>query len=165
MREFDVPFTIIRPNYFSQNDVTLKDALTKAGIYPMPLGQAGISAVDIRDIAEAAAIALTSDGHLGKTYNLNGPDVLSGSKMASIWTRLLGKEIRYSGDDMDAFEEQMRKRAPSWSAFDIRMMFEGYLERGFVAEAGDIQTLTGLLGHPPRRYEDFAAETATLWKA
>jgi uncharacterized protein YbjT (DUF2867 family) len=29
-------------------------------------GQAGISAVDIRDIAEAAAIALTSDGHLGK---------------------------------------------------------------------------------------------------
>jgi uncharacterized protein YbjT (DUF2867 family) len=102
---------------------------------------------------------------LAKPYNLNGPDVLSGPKMASIWSRLLGKEIRYSGDDMDAFEEQMRKRAPSWSAFDIRMMFEGYLERGFVAEAGDIQTLTGLLGHPPRRYEDFAAETATLWKA
>jgi hypothetical protein len=38
---------------------------------------------------------------------------------------LLGKEVRYSGDDMDAFEVQMRKRAPSWSAFDIRMMFQG----------------------------------------
>ena len=75
MREFDVPFTIIRPNYFIQNDATLKDALTMAGIYPMPLGQAGISAVDIRDIAEATAIALTSDGHYGKTYNLNGPEV------------------------------------------------------------------------------------------
>jgi len=164
LREFDVPFTIIRPNYFSQNDATLKDALTKAGIYPMPLGQVGISAVDIRDIAEAAAIALTSDGHFGKTYNLNGPDVLSGPKMASIWSGLLGKEIRYSGDDMDAFEEQMRKRAPSWSAFDVRMMFQGYLERGFVAEAGDIETLTQLLGHRPRRYEDFAAETAVNWQ-
>jgi uncharacterized protein YbjT (DUF2867 family) len=64
LREFDVPFTVIRPNYVFQNDATLKDALTKAGIYPMPLGQVGISAVDIRDIAEAAAIALTSDGHL-----------------------------------------------------------------------------------------------------
>src|SRR6202167_1857317 len=159
MREFDVPFTIIRPNYFSQNDASLKDALTKAGIYPMPLGQAGISAVDIRDIAEAAAIALISDGHFGKTYNLNGPDVLSGPKVASIWSRLLGKEIRYLGDDMDAFEEQMRKRAPSWSAFDIRMMFEGYLERGFIAEDGDLETLTKLLGHAPRRYEDFARET------
>jgi hypothetical protein len=40
--------------------------------------------------------------------NLNGPEVLSGLKMASIWSRMLANEIRYSGDDMDAFEEQMR---------------------------------------------------------
>ena len=164
LREFDVPFTIIRPNYFIQNDATLKDALTKTGIYPMPIGQVGISAVDIRDIAEAAAIALTSDGHFGKTYNLNGPEVLSGPKIASIWSGLLGKEIRYLGDDMDAFEEQMRKKAPSWSAFDVRMMFEGYLERGFVAEDGDLATLTKLLGHAPRRYEDFAKETFLQWQ-
>src|SRR5450432_4329324 len=164
LHEFNLPFTIIRPNYFFQNDVSLKDALMNAGMYPMPLGTPGISAVDIRDIAEATAIALTSDGHLGKTYNLNGPEVLSGPKMASIWSGLLGKDIRYSGDDMDAFEEQTRKQAPSWSAFDIRMMFEGYLERGFVAEAGDVEKLTKLLGHAPRRYEDFAAETAALWK-
>jgi uncharacterized protein YbjT (DUF2867 family) len=165
LREFDLPFTIIRPNYFSQNDVMLKDALTKAGIYPMPLGQVGISAVDIRDIAEATALALTSDGHFGKTYNLNGPEVLSGPKMASIWSGLLAKEVRYAGDDMDAFEEQMRKQAPSWSAFDIRMMFQGYLERGFAAEVGDVETLTKLLGHTPRRYEDFARETAAAWRS
>jgi len=165
LREFDLPFTIIRPNYFSQNDVMLKDALTKAGVYPMPLGQVGISAVDIRDIAEATALALTSDGHFGKTYNLNGPEVLSGPKIASIWSGLLAKEVRYAGEDMDAFEEQMRKQAPSWSAFDIRMMFQGYLERGFAAEAGDVETLTELLGHTPRRYEDFAREPAAAWKA
>jgi len=104
-------------NYFFQNDVSLKDALLKAGIYPMPLGAPGVSAVDTRDIAEAAAIALTSDGHLGKTYNLNGPEILSGKKVASIWSGLLGKEIRYPGEDLDSFEEQMRQSAPSWSAF------------------------------------------------
>jgi hypothetical protein len=90
--------------------------------------------------------------------------VLSGPKIASIWTGLLGKEIRYVGDDMDAFEEQMRKTAPSWSAFDLRMMFEGYLERGFSAEDGDLETLTKLLGHTPRRYEDFAKETLLQWQ-
>lgn len=37
LREFAVPFTIIRPNYFMQNDASLKDPLTKAGVYPMPL--------------------------------------------------------------------------------------------------------------------------------
>ena len=164
MREFDLPFTIIRPNYFFQNDATLKEPLTTADIYPMPLGPVGISAVDIRDIAEAAAIALTSNAHYGKTYNLNGPEVLSGPKVASIWSGLLGKTIRYAGNDMDVFEEQMRKQAPSWSAFDIRMMFQGYLERGFVAASGDVEGLTKLLGHAPRRYEDFAKETVQSWQ-
>jgi uncharacterized protein YbjT (DUF2867 family) len=164
LREFNLPFTIIRPNYFFQNDVSLKDALMNAGTYPMPLGTPGVSAVDTRDIAEAAAIALTSDGHLGKTYNLNGPENLSGKKIASIWSGLLGKEIGYPGEDLDSFEEQTRKSAPSWSAFDIRMMFQGYLERGFVAENGDVATLTKLLGHPPRRYENFAKETLEAWR-
>ena len=164
LHEFNLPFTIIRPNYFFQNDVSLKDALMNAGMYPMPLGTPGVSAVDTRDIAEAAAIALTSDGHLGKTYNLNGPEILSGRKVASIWSGLLGKEIGYPGEDLDSFEEQMRKSAPSWSAFDIRMMFQGYLERGFVAGDGDVETLTRLLGHPPRRYEYFAKETVEAWR-
>ena len=164
LKEFDVPFTILRPNYFSQNDATLKEPLTKAGIYPMPLGDVGVSVVDVRDIAEAAAIVLTSGEHSGKTYNLNGPEVVSGAKAASIWVEVLGKKIQYTGHIMDAFEEQMRKKAPSWSAIDIRMMFEGYLERGFVAEDGDLETLTKILGHAPRRYEDFARETFLQWQ-
>jgi uncharacterized protein YbjT (DUF2867 family) len=165
LRQFDVPFTIIRPNYFYQNDTSLEDLLMGPGIYPIPLGTPGISAVDIRDIAEAAAIALTTEGNEGKTYNLNGPEILSGSKVASIWSAVLGKKIRYTGEAMDAFEEQMRQKAPSWSAFDIRMMFQGYLERGFIAGDGDLETLTALLGHAPRRYEDFAKETVLEWKS
>jgi uncharacterized protein YbjT (DUF2867 family) len=164
IREFDVPFTIIRPNYFFQNDASLKDILTKMSIYPNPLGLVGISAVDIRDIAEAAANSLISDEHFGRTYNLNGPAILSGPKVASIWSKALGKEIKYSGENLDSFEEQMRKHAPSWAAFDIRMMFQGYLERGFVAEDGDAATLTKLLGHEPRTYEDFARETVSEWQ-
>ena len=164
LREFDVPFTVIRPNYFFQNDLTLKEAILQTGLYPMPLGTPGVSAVDTRDIAEAAAIALTSDGHHGKTYNLNGPEVLSGPQIASIWTSLIGKEIQYGGENMDAFEEQMRKTSPPWSAFDVRMMFQGYLERGFAAAEGDLETLTELLGHAPRSYRNFANEAALIWR-
>ena len=47
LREFAVPFTILRPNYLMQNDASLKDALTKAGIYPMPLGPTGVSATAV----------------------------------------------------------------------------------------------------------------------
>jgi uncharacterized protein YbjT (DUF2867 family) len=164
IREFDVPFTIIRPNYFFQNDASFKDILTKMSLYPNPLGRVGISAVDIRDIAEATAITLMSDKHFGKTYNVNGPAILSGPSAAAIWSAVFGKEIKYAGDDLDTFEEQMRKHAPSWAAFDIRMMFQGYLERGFVAEDGDVATLTGLLCHEPRTYEAFARETMRDWQ-
>ena len=164
LHTFDLPFTIIRPNYFNQNDVGLKDPLMKAGIYPMPLGPVGVSTVDVRDIAEATAIALTTAGHEGKTYNLNGPDIVSGLGAAAIWSEVLGKEIKYAGHDMDAFEKQMREKSPAWSAFDIRMMFQGYIERGFVAGDDDIEMLTTLLGHAPRRYIDFARETAVAWQ-
>jgi uncharacterized protein YbjT (DUF2867 family) len=163
-RKFDVPWTILRPNYFFQNDATLRDSLTVSGIYPQPLGDTGISAVDVRDIAEAAAIALTTEGHEGKIYNLNGPELLSGPKAAAIWSEVLGRTVRYGGHDMDAFEAEMRQHAPAWSAFDIRMMYQGYLERGFAAEALDEEILTALLGHAPRTYEAFAREIAAGWK-
>src|SRR5699024_9776639 len=96
LKQFDLSYTILRPNYFFQNDAMLKEPLTGAGIYPMPLGPTGISAVDVRDIAEAAAIALTSEGHEGKTYNLVGPEALSGQQAASIWSNVLDREVRYS---------------------------------------------------------------------
>jgi pimeloyl-ACP methyl ester carboxylesterase len=108
-------------------------------------------------------IALTSEGHAGKVYNLNGPELLSGPKAAAIWSEVLDRTVRYAGNDMDAFEQGMRKHAPAWSAFDIRMMYQGYLERGFAAEENDIAILMALLGHAPRTYEAFARESADEW--
>ena len=164
LKQFDIPYTILRPNYFFQNDAAFKEPLTGAGIYPVPLGTPGISAVDVRDIAEAAALVLTTDGHAGKTYTLVGPEPVSGPGTAALWGKLLGRPVQYGGEDMDKYEKQLRGMLPSWSAFDFRMMFQGYLERGFVAEPGDIETLTALLGHAPRRYEDFAQETVAAWR-
>jgi len=165
LREFGVPYTILRPGYYIQNDAMLKDALTGQGIYPMPIGTAGICAVDVRDIAEAAAISLTADGHDGQTYDLVGPALISGPGNAATWTKLLSKEIKYTGHSFDQWEQQMRGNAPGWTAFDLRMMFQGYFERGFASTETEVARVTNLLGHAPRSYEDFAAETAALWKA
>lgn len=164
LKQFDLPYTILRPNYFFQNDAMLKDAIAGAGIYPMPLGPTGVSAVDVRDIAQAAAIALTSDGYAGEIYNLVGPEILSGPKVASIWGELLDKDVRYTGEDFDAYEKQLRETMPAWAAFDLRMMFQGYFERGFVADDDDIRRLTDLLGHTPRNYKDFAQDILAGWQ-
>ena len=164
LREFGVPFTILRPGYYIQNDLGLKDALTKAGMYPMPLGTAGIAAADMTDIAEAAAISLTENGHDGQTYDIVSPTLISGPGNAALWSKLLGKEINYTGHDFDQWEQGMRTRMPGWSAYDLRMMFQGYFDRGFVSTETEVVRLTKLLGHAPRSYEEFAAETAASWK-
>jgi uncharacterized protein YbjT (DUF2867 family) len=165
LREFGVPFTILRPGYYIQNDLGLKDALTKASVYPMPLGTAGIAAADMRDIAEAAAISLTEDGHDGQTYDIVSATLISGPGNAALWSKLLGKEIKYTGHDFDQWEQGVRARMPSWSAFDLRMMLQGYFDRGFASTETEVSRLTKLLGRKPRGYEEFATETAESWKA
>lgn len=163
--EFGVPYTILRPGYFFQNDANLKDALTGPGIYPMPIGTAGMAAVDVRDIAEAAAITLTENGHDGQTYDLVSSKMLTGPGNAALWSKLLGKEIKYAGHDFDQWEQSMRARMPAWSAFDLRIMFQDYFERGFASTETEAALVTKLLGHLPRTYEDFAVQTAAHWKA
>ena len=165
LREFGVPYTILRPGYYIQNDLGLKGALTGAGVYPAPIGTAGIAAADIRDIAEAAAISLTEEGHDGQTYDIVSLSLISGPGNAAIWSKLLGKEIKYAGHNFDQWEQDMRANMPSWSAYDLRMMFQGYVDRGFASTETEVERLTQLLGHSPRTYEDFAAETARAWKA
>jgi uncharacterized protein YbjT (DUF2867 family) len=163
LQAFDVPFTILRPGYFFQNDAALKAPLTGPGLYSAPIGTAGIAAVDVRDIADAAAVSLTTDGHAGKTYSLVGPAPLSGPGAAAAWAAALGRPVRYADPPLDAFEEQLRQMVPAWLAMEVRLMFQGYHERGFAPAAADVAALTTLIGHAPRRYEDFAHETAIAW--
>ena len=163
LREFGVPFTILRPGYYIQNDLSLKEALTGSGIYPMPIGTAGIAAADIRDIAEAAAISLTEEGHEGQTYDIVAPATISGPGNAALWSKHLGREIKYTGHNFDQWEQMMRASMPSWSAFDLRMMFQGYFDRGFASTETEVSRLTKLLNHAPRSYEEFVVETEAMW--
>ncbi len=165
LREMGLPHTILRPGYYIQNDASLKDALTGAGVYPNPIGTAGIASADVRDIAEAAAMSLTEEGHDGQTYDIVSPTLISGPSNAALWSKLLGKPIQYTGHDFDRWETSMREQMPSWSAYDLRMMFQGYFDRGFASTQTEVERLAKLLGRAPRSYEEFAAETAASWRS
>lgn len=157
-------YTILRPNNFYQNDYWYKDALLQDGVYPQPIGAKGLSRVDVRDIAEAAAIALTTHGHEGEVYNLVGSDAYTGRTTAEAWGRALGKSITYGGDDLDAWEQEARQMLPPWMAFDFRLVYAFFQEQGLKATPVDIERQDRLLGHPPRSFEAFAKETARMWQ-
>jgi len=157
--------TILRPAYFMRNDLTIKDVVTGYGVYPMPIGSKGLAMVDTRDVGEIAAIELLRRERAATPLPLNrinlvGPDTLTGSDVAAIWTDVLGRTIAYPGDDTAGFEQNLRKFMPSWMAFDMRLMSERFLTDGMVPEAGDVERLTALLGRPLRSYRQFASEVA-----
>jgi uncharacterized protein YbjT (DUF2867 family) len=160
-----IPYTILRPNSFYQNDLRLRDVLLQYGVYPQPLGSVGISRVDTRDIAEAAAITLLTSGHEGETYDLVGPEVHTGESTAQIWGRVLNRGIVYGGDDLDRWEQQSLQYMPDWLVYDLRAMYAFFQEHGLKASDQAIERLTRLLGHPPRAFAPFARETAEAWAA
>jgi uncharacterized protein YbjT (DUF2867 family) len=157
--------TILRPAYFMSNDLTVKDAILGYGVYPMPVGAKGLAMIDPRDIGEIAAIELIHRNRATRPLpqtrlNLVGPDTLTGSDIAAIWSDVLARPVAYGGDDTAAFEANLRNFMPGWMAYDMRLMSERFLSDGMLPEAGDVARLTAMLGRPLRSYRAFAGEVA-----
>jgi uncharacterized protein YbjT (DUF2867 family) len=157
--------TILRPSYFIDNELMIKDVLLNHGVYPMPIGSKGVAMVDARDIAEVAAIELIRrDQAAGRlpieTINLVGPDTLTGPDVAAIWSDVLGRPVAYGGDDPTPFEQNMATFTPKWTAYEMRLMAERYVSDGMIPEAGDVERLTKILGRPLHAYRAFAMASA-----
>ena len=157
--------TILRPAYFIDNELMIKDVIFNHGVYPMPIGSKGVAMVDSSDIAEVAAIELIrreqAPGKLPiETINLVGPDTLTGSDVAAIWSDVLGRAVAYGGDDPTGFEQNLATFLPKWMAYEMRLMAERYVSDGMIPEAGDVERLTKILGRPLHSYRNFATEIA-----
>ncbi len=170
IEQFDLPVTVLRPSYFMQNDAMLRDGLLKQGRYGMPIGGGGLSMVDVRDIAEIAVASLLRRARAPsplprEVIEITGPEALTGESLATIWSGVLGKPVTYGGNDLDAYEGFMAGIMPSWSAYDLRLMLGRFHADGMLGKSHALNILTGLLGHPPRRYRDLAEELAKSWQS
>ncbi|MEX2742039.1 SDR family oxidoreductase [Rhizobium mongolense] len=165
IEQMDFKATILRPAYFIQNDLMVKDVITGYGVYTMPIGAKGLAMIDVRDIAEIAALALLRREQAAEPLaldriNLVGPETLTGADIAAIWSEVLARPISYGGDNTDGFEQNLKQFVPAWMAYDMRLMGERFLTDGMLPEVGDVERLTALLGRPLRPYRNFALETA-----
>lgn len=163
IERFDMPVTVLRPAYFMQNDRLVQQTIQAYSVYPMPIGAAGVSMIDARDIADVAVAELlrrdTAPSALARvTLELVGPQALTGASVAKTWSAALGREIAYGGDDLAAFEAQLASYGPSWLAYDMRLMMAGIQTFGMHAVEGTVEMLEALIGHPLRTYEDFVRE-------
>ncbi|MCX7013061.1 MAG: NmrA family NAD(P)-binding protein [Candidatus Sumerlaeota bacterium] len=164
VRNSGISYAILRPNNFFQNDYWFKDSILTMGVYPQPLGSVGVSRIDVRDISEAALHAFQSGVYDGRIWTLVGPDALTGEAVAKLWGRYLGREIRYAGDDLDAFAERAKTMLPEWMVHDFRIMYQYFQEEGLKATDDDLLQTRTILGREPRRFEAFVEEISKSWR-
>jgi len=155
-----VPYTILQPNYFMQNFAT-SDAPTiihNSALFA-PLGDAHISFTDARDIAEVAAVVLTTSDHLNQTYEITGPTAYTYGEAAQMLSHTIGKTVQYVDLPSDGYREALLKAGlPDWYADILQELFAdyhaGYGER--VSE--NVERITGHAARTlPMYFEEHAA--------
>jgi uncharacterized protein YbjT (DUF2867 family) len=158
-----IPYTLLRPNGFMQNWVNFSAGQIKAGSYAAPNGDGAISVIDVRDIAEVAAIVLTDPAaHAGKAYTLTGGEALTTAQQLAMIAAAAGRAVRYD----DISEEQARTAMLGWGmdpqvvAWTLSLSY--VYKHGWAAGISpDVQALTG---HASRRFADYVTENAAAWR-
>lgn len=154
--------TVLEANFFFQNDLMALPALTGPGIYPLPIGDAGVWSVDVADIASAAARALTMDDWAGKAVPVCGPARQTGPSCAANWGAALGREVHYGGNAVEPFIGQMRANIPDltdWMANDFAIMMEVTQTKGCPASEADRKASEAIVGASLTTHEQFIERT------
>ncbi|MFL6378176.1 MAG: NmrA family NAD(P)-binding protein [Nitrososphaeraceae archaeon] len=170
IEESGIPYTFLRPPAFMQNFITqLGYTIRTQSAFYVPAGDAKMSFIDARDVADIAARILTNNNnnknggsqqHVNKAYDITGSDALSYSHVAEILSSEVGKKISY----IDVTEEDARKGMKQMGADDwsIDIMLELFR----ITRAGyGSQTTTAaehIIGRKPISFAQFAKDYAQV---
>jgi uncharacterized protein YbjT (DUF2867 family) len=163
-----IPGVVLRPGAFMENFSEHHwsgsgPAIQERGELAVPAGDARVSFVSCRDIAEVAAITLTEDGHEGKGYTLTGPAALSYTEAAEIMSEAAGRPVHYVDSDPQAIRTALLATgAPADYADLMTGLFLASVSSGAMATVtGDIATVTG---HSPTTFAEYARAAADAWR-
>jgi uncharacterized protein YbjT (DUF2867 family) len=106
VRNLGMPYTILRPAYFMENWLGMKDRIA-AGEIALPLAPGhALQQIAVDDIGGIAAAALERAGKWqGRAVEIAG-DETTMEGIAALLGRAAGREVRYRQLDWDRFEEQ-----------------------------------------------------------
>jgi uncharacterized protein YbjT (DUF2867 family) len=138
---------VLQPCAYADNLHGQFAEVAATGTFRSPWGLARAqSLVDLRDVAEAAAVLLTDDGLDGGTFEAVGPEPLTAPRIAELLGEWLGREVRA----VDAVPDG--PVPVEYAARCSRLMFDHYRAHGFT---GSPRVLEGLLGRPPRIFAEY----------
>ena len=106
-----LPVVTLRPTVFLDNPMfTLlpRQTIAERNVLALPIGSGHTSPIAATDVARVAATVLqTPDGHVGKVYELTGPEVLDSDGLADRFGRALGRVLVGADVPYDVYARQM----------------------------------------------------------
>jgi uncharacterized protein YbjT (DUF2867 family) len=150
---------ILQPTAYMENSLAQWDRMVRDGVYRVPYpAETRLSLVDLDDVAEAAALVLTSAGHSGATYELVGMPPLSQIEIAGTFGQTLNKAIRVEAEAVESWDQRARSAGmDSYQRETLIKMFRAYARDGL---KGNPNVLGWLLGRPATSLAAFAARIA-----
>ena len=160
IRDLGIGYTFLRPNLYFQGLLMFTGSISAEGKFFAPIGDAAVSAVDVRDIAAVAAVALTEAGHEGATYTLTGPEAITHAQIAAALTAALGRTVRFVDVPPEAFADSIRGLLPPWQVDGLLEDYAHY-RRGEAATVSP--AIAEVTGAAPRGIEQFARDYAAAF--
>ncbi|MCX5199785.1 NAD(P)H-binding protein [Streptomyces sp. NBC_00249] len=148
-------WTVVRASWFNQNfDESFFLDPVRAGVIALPTGDAVEAFVDADDIADVVVAALTDDRHIGRTYELSGPRLMSFTEVAAELSKATGREIVYVPVSDAEFRAELREHGlPEDFAELFALILDG-------RNAHLVHGVEEVLGRAPRDFADFVREAA-----
>jgi len=156
--ESGIPFTILQLAPYMQNLLAGWKSILEDGILRMPYSiDAKFSFIDLEDLAEAAKLVLTEEGHKNAIYELAGTGPMSHVDVAEILSRVLNRDVRAEKEEIEDWK--LRVNMLSEYAIDnLVRMFEYYEQWGLF---GNPNVLRWILKREPTSLDAFVGRIAT----
>lgn len=151
--------TILQPSRYMQHLDPIWAAVTGQGVHAMPFStQSKFSVVDLRDLADAAAVVASSDRYKFGTYELAGPEALSQTEMAAIIGEVIGRPVEARAIPFPEMLEKARAAGASEDRLgQMEIMNRHYDLHGFRSNAEVLQTI---LGRPATSFRAYVRRLA-----
>ncbi|WP_027346869.1 NAD(P)H-binding protein [Hamadaea tsunoensis] len=160
VQDSDLAWTFVQPVEFMSNTFAWVAAV-REGTIREPFLSRRSAMVHEADIAAVAVVALTQDGHGGKTYTVTGPEALTVPEKVAILSQAVGRDIAL----VELTEAQAREK---WAAEGLPAHVIDFLVwvYGNTPEIGYtvVSTVEDLTGRPARSFADWCAEHAPAFQ-
>jgi uncharacterized protein YbjT (DUF2867 family) len=153
IRVSGLEWTFLRPGMFMSNTIEWwAESIKGQGSVFFPGGKKGrVAPIDPRDVACAAACALTQPGHNGKAYELTGSKLFTIGEMVQVISKVLDKPIQYRDIPPIVARLFLLKTGMDKTLINALMEMLGSLRRDEGAIVTD--TVQQVSGREPERFE------------